>query len=820
MPFRKDRNSSGGGVIVYTNNNLNVKSRPDLDFDGEVIWLEIDMPRCKLLLCTVYRPPNAEVSFWDNFQQSVENALNSSQYVVITGDLNIDLLTNHENRLVNLIRLHGLKNLITEPTRISNTRQSLLDPILVSTHCDIHDSFVIPVNRLMSDHEATIVFVKFPLNCNKTYKRLVYDYKNADFETCNECISSFNWETILSIDNSMDKNCQNFTDKFIEFIKMCVPQKEVIIRPKDKIWFNSELRKEIRKRDRLHKQARKSKTVHDITKYKKQRNHVNNLKKFAKEQFYLNANNLLNEFSSSNPKSYWSLVKKLIKTQGNSISISQLKNDDGVLISDDFEKTCILNNFFSSISTLDDTNVTTPNFPSRTHKTLDTFRITPNQVRDILQILKLGKASGPDYISHQMLKKTCDTVCVPLSLLFNLSFSKAQFPTQWKIASVMPLFKNGDKTSASNYRPIALLSTVGKVFERIVFKEVFNYLISNKLLYKFQSGFLPGHSTVHQLIEIYYRICMALDDHCSTFLIFCDISKAFDRVWHLGLLLKLKAYGINGQLYNWFESYLSNRKQSVFIGNEKSPLQCTNAGVPQGSVLGPLLFLLYVNDIADDLVSLSRLFADDTSLSYSSLSPYTIEDIMNTDLEALANWSEQWLIKFNPKKTKALSFCNNNNISNDVEIQFQNETVEFVSHHKHLGITFDNDGKFHTHINNIVNSTTKRLCALRQLKYVLNRNFLSRIYLTFIRPIMEYACELWDGCSQNDSDNLEKLQLEAGRIVTGLPLFASRESIYYETGCELLSDRRKTRRLSIFYNIHNKSAPDYTYENTKYVQFP
>ena len=330
MPFRKDRNSSGGGVIVYTNNNLNVKSRPDLDFDGEVIWLEIDMPRCKLLLCTVYRPPNAEVSFWDNFQQSVENALNSSQYVVITGDLNIDLLTNHENRLVNLIRLHGLKNLITEPTRISNTRQSLLDPILVSTHCDIHDSFVIPVNRLMSDHEATIVFVKFPLNCNKTYKRLVYDYKNADFETCNECISSFNWETILSIDNSMDKNCQNFTDKFIEFIKKCVPQKEVIIRPKDKIWFNSELRKEIRKRDRLHKQARKSKTVHDITKYKKQRNHVNNLKKFAKEQFYLNANNLLNEFSSSNPKSHWSLVKKLIKTQGNSISISQLKNDDGV----------------------------------------------------------------------------------------------------------------------------------------------------------------------------------------------------------------------------------------------------------------------------------------------------------------------------------------------------------------------------------------------------------------------------------------------------------------------------------------------------------
>ena len=322
---------------------------------------------------------------------------------------------------------------------------------------------------------------------------------------------------------------------------------------------------------------------------------------------------------------------------------------------------------------------------------------------------------------------------------------------------------------------------------------------------------MPGHSTVHQLIEIYYRICMSLDDHCITFLIFCDISKAFDRVWHSGLLLKLKAYGISGKLYEWFESYISNRKQSVFIGNEKSPLQLTNAGVPQGSVLGPLLsclFLLYVNDIADNLISLSRLFADDTSLSFTSASPYTIEDIMNSDLELLANWSKQWLVKFNPQKTKALAFSSGD-VLTDIEIKFQDEAVEFVSNHKHLGITFDNDGKFHSHIGNIVKSVSTRLCVLRKLKYVLTKTTLSRIYLTFIRPLMEYACELWDGCSQRDSDSLEKLQLEAGRIVTGLPIFASRDSIYYETGWELLSERRRIRRLSLFYNIHNNLAPEY-----------
>ena len=488
--------------------------------------------------------------------------------------------------------------------------------------------------------------------------------------------------------------------------------------------------------------------------------------------------------------------------------ISQLKKENNDLISDDYEKACLLNNYFCSISTLNDSNTSKPDFPLRTNATLDFFQITPSKVLDILQILKLGKASGLDSISHQMLKKTCNTVCVPLSLLFNLSLSKSEFPTQWKTASVMPLFKKGDKSLISNYRPISLLSAVGKVFERIVFKEVFNHLISNNLLYKFQSGFIPGHSTVHQLIEIYYRICMSLDDHCITTLILCDISKAFDRVWHTGLLLKLKAYGVDGKLFKWFESYISSRKQCVFINNSKSPLVNTNAGVPQGSVLGLLLFLLYVNDIADNLLSLTRLFADDTSLSYSSQSPYTIEDVINSDLESISIWSTQWLVNFNPQKTKAMVFSNIN-LPNDIEITFQDKLVEFVTCHKHLGITFDSNGKFHTHIVNIIKSASQRLCALRKLKYALNRHYLSRIYLIFIRPILEYACELWDGCSQQDSDNLEKLQIEAGRIVTGLPLFASRQSIYSETGWELLSDRRRVRRLSLFYSIHNKSAPDY-----------
>ena len=184
--------------------------------------------------------------------------------------------------------------------------------------------------------------------------------------------------------------------------------------------------------------------------------------------------------------------------------------------------------------------------------------------------MKLGKASGHDGISHHMLKYTAQSIAKPLEIIFNLSLSSGIYPNMWKMATVMPLFKKGDRHSPSNYRPISLLSTVGKVFERVIFKHAHNYFIENSLFYKYQSGFMPGHSTVHQLIEMYHNICLALEEKKHACLVFCDISKAFDRVWHKGLLIKLKSYGILGELLIWISNFLSNRKQKVFISNSFS----------------------------------------------------------------------------------------------------------------------------------------------------------------------------------------------------------------------------------------------------------
>ena len=294
----------------------------------------------------------------------------------------------------------------------------------------------------------------------------------------------------------------------------------------------------------------------------------------------------------------------------------------------------------------------------------------------------------------------------------------------------------------------------------------------------------------------------------NTCIVFCDISKAFDKVWHKGLIIKLRGYGVDGELLRWIESYLINRRQRVFIKDSISSEREISAGVPQGSVLGPLLFLIYINDIADDLESFSRLFADDTSLSYSSSNTQLIEDKLNSDLVKLQQWSLSWLVDFNPLKTKAVFFTNQPNL-NPPAILFNNQQVEIIDSHKHLGVHLSSDCKWGTHINSICSNALKQLGVLRKLKFTLSRSNLDKIYQTYILPLLEYGCELWDGCSSESNDKLEKIQHEAARIVTGLPKYASIESLFFETGWESLKERRERRKLSLFHRIHNKTAPSY-----------
>ena len=290
-------------------------------------------------------------------------------------------------------------------------------------------------------------------------------------------------------------------------------------------------------------------------------------------------------------------------------------------------------------------------------------------------------------------------------------------------------------------------------------------------------------------------------------MVFCDISKAFDRVWHTGLLFKLKQHGINDNILYWIKDYLNMRSQRVVISSSCSEIRTIKAGVPQGSVLGPLLFLIYVNDIADNLLSVTRLFADDSSLAISSEDIDYMEFILNDDLITLNEWSKQWLVKLNPNKTEVIFFSLGNH--RQPNLYFNDTRLNFVTNHKHLGLTLSENGKWHEHINSISKSASKVLSTMRALKFELKRDTLNQIYISYMRPLLEYGSIVWDGCTQNEKETLEKLQLEAARVVTGLTRSAATHCLLKEIGWISLENRRKIQKLVTMYKAKTGNLPDY-----------
>ena len=413
-----------------------------------------------------------------------------------------------------------------------------------------------------------------------------------------------------------------------------------------------------------------------------------------------------------------------------------------------------------------------------------------------------NKATRPDEISNKMLKAVAKDVSVPLNILFNRSFRECKFSDIWSYSNVIPIPKKGDSSDPSNFRPVSLLSNVAKLQERIVFKNIYNFLMENDLLYKYQSGFLPNHSTTYQLIDIYHHMC----HNQFSCMFFCDVSKAFDMVWHKGLIFKLKQVGIEGELLQWINDYFSDRKQKVVIRNCSSSLSRVNAGVPQGSVLGPLFFLVYANDISESLLSLTRLYADGSSLFYSATNIIDIEGIINHDLRILARWAAQWLINFNPQKTEAIVFGHLPNTT------FDGTPIKFVNELKHLGLTLSSNGQWHSHIDNIISSASKVLGIIRKLKFTFSCTALNQIFLSYILPVLECSCVVWDGCTMQDINSLQKIQNEAARLVTGLTRSVSVDNLYKECGWVTLEERRKQQKFIFMYKSVNGLVPSYISE--------
>ena len=425
-----------------------------------------------------------------------------------------------------------------------------------------------------------------------------------------------------------------------------------------------------------------------------------------------------------------------------------------------------------------------------------------------------------------MLKEAGNSISkIILQKLFNKSLSLGKFPKTWKQANVTPIFKKECKATVNNYRPVSLLSTVGKVFEKIVFKYVYNFFKDNFILSVHQSGFLPGRSTVTQLLEVYHQFCKAVDNNKEVRVVFLDISKAFDKVWHKGILFKLKKCGVGGRLLAWFADYLTERVQRVVINGQFSDWGTIKAGVPQGSVQGPLLFLLFIDDLVETVGHCKiRLFADDTCLFIEVDNREDAANAINEDLAEINNWSKKWLVTFSAPKTKSLIISNKRDVDQSPPVFLDGHRIEEVKYHTYLGLKFSSNLRWNRHINDIALKAEQRLSAMQPLKHKLDRGSLETMYKSFVLPVMEYAVAVWGGSYDSDILKLERIHIKGMRLVTGATAKSNIANLYRETAWPSFMDRRDKTMLTVLFKIKNQLAPEYLYEllppeNHQYIRY-
>ena len=534
---------------------------------------------------------------------------------------------------------------------------------------------------------------------------------------------------------------------------------------------------------------------------------LNNSIECAKEKFYNKIANKLND-TQKNAKAYWSLIKMLLNNK--KIPLIPPLYYDNRFITDFKEKAELFNSFFSKQCSLISNNSSLPNYINyTTEKRLSTVALSVEAIGKIIQNLDSNKAHGHDNISIRMLKICGDSIYEPLEIIFRQALLTGVFPSEWKKGNIVPVHKKSDKQNIKNYRPVSLLPICGKIFERLIFNEMFKFFTSNNLISPNQSGFKPGDSCINQLLSITHEIYKSFDDGLEVRGVFLDISKAFDKVWHEGLIFKLKQNGISGDLLQILSDFLVIERKESFLMDK------IHAGVPQGSILRPLLFLIYIKDLADNLSSNVELFADDTlvfSVVYD-LSASARE--LNDDLKKINKWAFQWKMSFNPdpsKQAQEIIFSRKIKKLPHPSLVFNNNNVLQTSSQKHLGVTLDVKLTFDEHLNNVLNKVNKTIGLLRKLQNLLSRSTLITIYKAFVRPHLDYGDILFDQ-TYNSSfhEKLESVQYNVCLVLTGAISGSSKEKIYQELGFESLRVRRWYRKLYLFYKVLNNEHPQYLF---------
>lgn len=800
--YRLDRGvGKGGGLGIYVSKNIkseiinSVNTVPDNNLEN--IWIKLHLKNKILAVGNIYRPPHGNMNMAiDQLDQALSVILPVVDDIICVGDVNVNLL-NLLNPLSRTFETYNFTQLISEPTRVTNTTASLLDPIFITNPSLVSQSNVINVDEI-SDHKLVCcnLTITVPKNINKliTFR----DFKNFDHNVFLHDLTILPWHTLLHA-NDIDTKVEMLNTFILQTFDKHAPLRVIRVTKTKAPWLTEALKAMMRRRDEALRKYRVSGLQADWEFYKTLRNHTLSAIRQEKKAYI----NFIN--SENNTKQTWKVLSDLnIKQQ----SCAELP----ITLADPEE----VNNYFVSVHKSNvncQESIDYYNNHLKIHENFNFKLTTIEEVNNIIFQIK-SNAYGRDNISIKMIKYCSPVIDKYLTHIINCCIETDYFPSNWKCAIVKPYPKVLNPESFGDLRPVSILPALSKIFEKIMHKQIFKYLCDSNILNNHQSGFRPEHSTASALAHVLDEILAGCDGNMVTAMVLLDYSKAFDTINHEVLYAQFKYYGFHFKAINLIKSYLSNRRQMVCIGNTYSSSLFLQNGVPQGSILGPLFFIIYTTEILNRIKVPFHAYADDLFLYYSftTRDKLQAQHIIDDNLHTIYKLSLNHNLKLNPSKCKLLIFGSKNNLNviNTFKVNINNDTIPMVESAQVLGLTIDTTLKFSSHVSKIIQRSYCNLKLLYSNRYILNFKLRKSLSETLVLSHLNYCNFVFGTCLDKACLNrLQKIQNSCCRLIYGLRKYDHVSEKINDLHWLNINNSIKMNLLVFTHKVIHSSAPSY-----------